>query len=416
MWAPAVAVALLSLVGAEGRRTAVVEVVERAGPAVVSIGAEVVEQNPFRRGGAADDLWAEFFRMNRPPQRSSQSLGSGVIISADGLVLTNEHVVARATSVTVTLRDRRTFEADVVGADPAFDVAVLRLKNATQLPVVEVGTSSDLMIGETVVAIGNPFGLSNTVTTGVVSALHRSVPMEDRAYEDFIQTDAAINPGNSGGALLNIEGKLIGVNTAVYASGSGIGFAIPIDKAKAVVDEVLRYGEVRPASLGVVVDARTRGGARVRSAERDVPLKPGDLVVDVNGQQVPDSRAFLRIQRALIPGQRVKLRVERGGRAEQVEVRVRELTIERAAELGVERLGFSVGEQRGALVVAKVMPDGTAAHVGLRPGDQLLSLAGRPTRSAADFRALAAALRDAEAVTAIIGRGGRRYYVTLELP
>ena len=245
------------------RRSPVVAVVESAGPAVVNIGAEVVtNQNPFGRGGEGEDPFWRNFGGRQRAQRA-QSLGSGVIIDASGLVLTNEHEVAAATEITVTLADRRAFKAEVVGADPQFDVAVLKILDATDLPVAKLGSSKDLMPGEPLVAIGNPFGLSNSVTTGVVSALHRSIESDERAYEDFIQTDAAINPGNSGGALLNIMGELIGINTAIYRSGSGIGFAIPIDRATAVVQEVLRYGEVRPAFTGLIIDAESTPGARV---------------------------------------------------------------------------------------------------------------------------------------------------------
>jgi serine protease Do len=202
------------------RRSPVVQVVESAGPAVVNIGAEVVTaQNPFGRGGGGEDPFWQFFGGQRRAQRS-QSLGSGVIIDASGLVLTNEHVVSRATDITVTLADRRTFRGRGGGGrSPVRRGGAQDPGTPATLPVVRVGSSRDLMPGETVVAIGNPFGLSNTVTTGVVSALHRSIEPEDRVYEDFIQTDAAINPGNSGGALLNILGELIGINTAIYGSG-----------------------------------------------------------------------------------------------------------------------------------------------------------------------------------------------------
>ncbi|MFO0727702.1 MAG: trypsin-like peptidase domain-containing protein [Myxococcota bacterium] len=416
------AVSLLPLVlsltvAAEGRRSAIVEVVEKAGPAVVSIGAEIVEQNPFRRSSPYDDLWRDFFNGKERQGRTEQSLGSGVIIQPDGVILTNEHVIARANSITVTLRDRRTFEADVVGADPAFDIAILKLRNAKDMPAVELGTSSDLMPGETLVAIGNPFGLSNTVTTGVVSALHRSVPMQDRAYEDFIQTDAAINPGNSGGALLNIEGKLIGINTAIYGGGSGIGFAIPIDKARAVLDEVMRYGEVRPAYLGLVIDRRSTEGAKVLRVDKGDPggLEAGDVIIDVGGQQVPDGLSLLKIQRSLIPGQKARLKVVRRGQTLNLELKVRELTPERAAQIGRERLGIEVEAVRGGLVVYSVKNGSDAARVGIKKGDALLSVAGRGLRSKAEFDAVAAAIREADAIAVIIGRAGRRYYVTLQL-
>jgi S1-C subfamily serine protease len=402
------------------RRSPVVEVVERAGPAVVNIASEVEERpNPFRRRSGADSLFREFFGEPQPQKR--QSLGSGVIIDPAGLVLTNEHVVSRASNVTITLSDRRTFECDVVGADPNFDLAILKVRGkAVKLPTVELGGSSDLMPGETVVAIGNPFGLANTVTTGVVSALHRSIQAEDRVYEDFIQTDAAINPGNSGGALLNIEGKLIGINTAIYGGGTGIGFAIPIDKARAAVEEVLRYGEVRPAFTGVVVDIGSTKGAVVRSVYADSPAKeigiqPGDRIVDVGGQEVKSGRDFLFMQRSMVPHQSVRLTLLRGDQQSVLVLVPKELSFERAVEMGRARLGLDVGVGRGGLSIQKVAPSSDAARVGIRRGDLLIAIGGRRLETMSDFQTMLAALRDSDAVAVVIGRAGRAYYVTLTL-
>ncbi len=422
MSATVVALAAALSITAQVRRTPVVEVVEKAGPTVVNIGAEIVDKrNPFRRLSPSDGIWRDFFR--RPKQRRqrrSESLGSGVIIDGTGLVLTNEHVVARASAITVTLSDRRAFEADVVGADPRFDVAVLRLRDAKDIPVAFIGTAEDLMPGEPAVAIGNPFGLSNTVTTGVISALHRSIKAGDRTYEDFIQTDAAINPGNSGGALFNIEGKLIGVNTAIHGGGEGIGFAIPIDKAMAVVEEVLRYGEVRPIFLGLTIDPKAGVGAVVDAITSDGPaakagLRAGDRIVDMGGQEIEDARAFRKVARALVTGQEVAVRFVRRGQVGTTTLVVREMTFERAEGQGQKRLGIAVTANRGRLVIKRVAKGTDASAVGIRPGDLLLSVAGRTLRSEGDFKAICAAIREAEAVAVIIGRGKRRYYVTLRL-
>ena len=412
------------------RRTPVVEVVERAGPAVVNIATEIVSgRNPFGQTyGPGDELWQQFFGGRRSQRQ--QSLGSGVIIDASGLVLTNEHVISRATNITITLSDRRTFECDVVGADPAFDLAVLKVRSAVDLPVVALGASDDLMPGETVVAIGNPFGLSNTVTTGVVSALHRSVEVSSRIYEDFIQTDAAINPGNSGGALLDIEGRLIGINTAIYNSANGIGFAIPIDKARAVVEEVLRYGEVRPAHLGLMVDPGSERGALVRSVVPQSPaaeagIQPGDLIVDVGGQEVRSGRALRQIERGLIPGQRVRLTLLRGSGAAQgggdgrgrlaVTVAVRELQRKAAAAMGQGRLGLQVAARGGRLVITGVDRRANAARVGIQSGDLLLSMGGRRVSTVEEFDEVCAAIYDADSIPVVVGRGGRAYYVHLGL-
>jgi serine protease Do len=394
---------------------------------VVNIASEVRERNPFARRRASDDFFREFMGAprEREQSRARQSLGSGVIIDPSGLVLTNEHVVSQASNITITLADRRTFDVDVVGADPNFDLAVLKVRGQVQLPTVELGSSGDLMHGETVVAIGNPFGLANTVTTGVISALHRSIQAEERAYEDFIQTDAAINPGNSGGALLNIEGKLIGINTAIYGSGTGIGFAIPVDKAKAAIAEVIRYGEVRPVYSGLLIESASQFGAVVSGIHPDSPAEKsgimvGDRIIDVSGQEVKNARAFYLIERSFVPGQTMRVtavRTKQRGLEERVkiDITVRELVFEKAAAIGKHRLGIDVAVKKDALVIQSLEPNSDAARVGIKKGDLLLSIGGKRLGTLHDFQVMCAAVRDAEAVAVIIGRNGRAYYVTLQL-
>jgi len=219
------------------RRTPLVSVVEKISPAVVNISAQstVREADPF------------FGIFGLGTERQAQSLGSGFIVDRNGIVVTNAHVVEGASRVTVTLLDGRELEADLLGSDRDADIAVLKVK-ATNLPALPLGRSSDLMIGETVIAIGNPFGLSNTVTTGVLSAVGRTVPSErgERLFTDFLQTDASINPGNSGGPLVNVGGDVIGINSAIISGATGIGFAIPADRVRRVVDDLLRFGELQP--------------------------------------------------------------------------------------------------------------------------------------------------------------------------
>ncbi|MBU4102142.1 MAG: trypsin-like peptidase domain-containing protein, partial [Proteobacteria bacterium] len=192
--------------------------------------------NPFSGFGIDpffDSFFKDFFDPGLERRQKRTSLGSGVIIDGKrGFILTNSHVITKTGTITVTLKDEREFTANIVGADPDSDLAVLQITSKTPLPAIEMGSSEDIMIGETVIAIGNPFGFSNTVTTGVISAINRGISAEDRVFHDFIQIDASINPGNSGGPLLNINGELIGINTAIYAKAQGIGFAIPINKAK----------------------------------------------------------------------------------------------------------------------------------------------------------------------------------------
>src|SRR5579864_1178928 len=295
------------------RRTPVVMVAHNVLPAVVNIQTESTIRrrevdpffDPFGFFGGRDNVY------------HTQALGSGFVWSADGIIVTNNHVIEGASSITVNFNDGTQMKAKLIGVDPDSDVAVLRV-DAKNLATAPIGTSSDLMIGETVVAVGNPFGLSGTVTTGVVSALGRSVPSKEqgRTFTDFIQTDASINPGNSGGPLLNIEGKVIGINTAIYADAQGIGFAIPVDRAKKVVQDLLRFGRVHSAWIGAVTTTMTpeeakrlairatRGAmiARVFSGSpaASAGLRDGDVITAV-GQKPVDSREAFSTYTATTP-------------------------------------------------------------------------------------------------------------------
>src|SRR2546425_8997037 len=292
------------------RRSLVVEAVEKASPAVVNVSTEqIVEQRRSPFPFPQDPFFEEFFRDfvdPRPRRFKTTSLGSGVIVAADGTIMTNVHVIERASRVRVTLNDQREFDATLVGADADADIAVLRVKAVGDLPHIPFGTSADLMIGETVIAIGNPFGLSHTVTTGVVSAVGRSVHGEDRTYTDFIQTDASINPGNSGGPLLDVKGELIGINTAIYGKAQGIGFAIPVDRARRVMKDLVSYGEVHHAWVGLTVQDLSpelaqhfgaRKGVVVAEVEPKSPaaaggLAQGDVVTGVDGRDVRSRDEF----------------------------------------------------------------------------------------------------------------------------
>src|SRR5688572_4039695 len=256
------------------RRTPIVVVAHNVLPSVVNIQTEATMQ---RRN--VDPFFDPFgFFGNRERSYTSQSLGSGFVWSSDGIIVTNNHVIEGASRITVNLQDGSQLSAKLIGVDPDSDLAVLRVESK-KLVAAPIGASSDLMIGESVVAVGNPFGLSGTVTTGVVSALGRSVPSQEqgRTYTDFIQTDASINRGNSGGPLLNIEGRVIGINVALYQNAQGIGLAIPVDRAKEVIQDLLRYGEVHAAWVGAVTATLTPEEAKRlgQSAQR------GALVVRV---------------------------------------------------------------------------------------------------------------------------------------
>jgi serine protease Do len=382
---------LLAAPGRADRRTPIVEAVEKIGPSVVNISAERVVQQ--RRG-----LDAFFGYESRPRTSRSESLGSGVVIGP-GVVVTNDHVISGASRIWVTTSDGRELEAKLEGADADNDLAVLSV-DARQLRPAALGTTSDLMIGETVIAIGNPFGLSNTVTTGIVSAVHRTVKGESgRNYSDFLQTDAAINPGNSGGALVNILGELIGINTAIVGGANTIGFAIPIDRVRRVADDLLNYREVKAVWIGVrgttvmPENARpsARGqGLRVRSVYPESPaakagLAPGDVVVALDGRPVETREDFDTALASSGPGKALTLKLRRDG-AE----RTARVTTERIPEdLGLEILRREIGlvfkETRGGLMVASVVARSPAGAKGLERGDAVLAVNNVKVRTLDDL-------------------------------
>jgi Do/DeqQ family serine protease len=315
-------------------------------PGVVNIAVRgrVREENPLLQ----DPFFRRFFDLQQqaPAEREIQATGSGVIVDAtEGYVLTNAHVVAHATTIEVTTKDHRRFRAKLIGRDAATDVAVLKIP-ANNLTAVPLGDSDRLEVGDFVLAIGNPFGLGQTVTSGIVSALGRS-GLGIEGYEDFIQTDASINPGNSGGALCNLRGQLVGINTAILTPGHGnvgIGFAVPINMARKVMDQLIRYGEVKRGRIGVAIQdltpdlaqamrtSHTTGAviARVEpgsSAER-AGLKSGDLIVAVNGVPVHSGTQLRNTIGLTRIGDEVELTVERGGRERTIAVRIEQAVAE----------------------------------------------------------------------------------------
>ncbi|HEY3350376.1 MAG TPA: trypsin-like peptidase domain-containing protein [Thermoanaerobaculia bacterium] len=382
----------LEAAGREERRTPIVAAIEKISPSVVNISAERVVQQ--RRSPV--DLF--FGGETRPRTSRSESLGSGVVI-APGVVVTNDHVISGASRIWVTTSDGRELEAKLEGADADNDLAVLSV-DPKGLKAAALGTTSDLMIGETVIAIGNPFGLSNTVTTGIVSAVHRTVKGESgRNYSDFLQTDAAINPGNSGGALVNILGELIGINTAIVGGANTIGFAIPIDRVRRVADDLLNYKEVKRVWLGVRGTTATAGngrpsargqGLRVRSVWPGSPaakagLVPGDVVVALDGRPVESREDFDTALASVGPGKALSVAYRREG-AE----RAARVTTERTPEdLGLDVLRREIGlvfkETRGGLMVASVVGRSPAAAKGLERGDVVLAVNNVKVRTLDDI-------------------------------
>lgn len=379
----------------EQRMTPTVRAVSAVAPAVVNITTTLHQ----RRAATPFDY---FFGL---PEREyqSESIGSGVIIDGkQTLVLTNAHVVNGASAISVRLLDGRSFDADVVGAEPDFDLAVLRLKNARNLPSVRMGDSSDLMPGESVIAIGNPFGFSHTVTTGVISALDRSIKSDEGIITDLIQTDAAINPGNSGGPLLNILGELIGINTAVHARGEGIGFAIPVNKARAVVEAILEQGHVTPSWLGVLGQdmdphiARTLGlsrpeGLLITECPVKGDLTPGDVILTLNGQAVTDRAAYLSLLRNRQPGESIRAEVVRRGKTMTFTLKTLPFSDNEADRLAERRWGIVPGKPAelrgmGGLYIASVRASSPAERIGLRRGDIIIALGGQRVRSTDDYR------------------------------
>jgi|SRR5688572_23962298 len=413
------------------RRTMVVEAVERASPAVVNISTtQVIERTPFP--GATDPFFDEFFRdfFDARPRRSEQtSLGSGTIVDADGTILTNSHVIQRGSRIRVTLVDGREFDAQLVGADADTDLAVLRIKADARLPSIALGTARDLLIGETVVAIGNPFGLSHTVTTGVVSALGRSLRSEERTFSDFIQTDAAINPGNSGGPLLNIRGELIGITTAIYGKAQGIGFAIPIDRARRIMRDLVSYGAVREGWLGLAAQDLTEQLARhfdtptgivVTDVEDESPaaragLARGMVIVAANERPVRTMSDWDQVVAVTGPGDTLGVTVLDDDERRSLRITVGTYPESALDRLASDGLGLDVGERRDGLVIEGVRRDSPAARIGIKEGDRLLAVAGRPVSSLQELRQALYPVRHAGSVLVTIGRGPYAYAVTVPL-
>jgi serine protease Do len=369
-----------------------------------------------------------------------QALGSGFIVDGQGHVVTNAHVVDDADIVKVKLADDREYRAKVVGKDRRLDVAVLQLERApTDLPIAALGSSESLRVGEYVVAIGNPFGLGNTVTMGIVSAKGRTIGAGP--YDDFIQTDASINPGNSGGPLFNLRGQVVGINTAINPQGKGIGFAIPIDAVRQVLPQLVASGHVSRGRLGVLIQgmdedlAKALGldrphGALVENVEPGSPaekagIKSGDVIVTVDGQDVPHSEELPRMVAQHRPGSQLRLKILRDRQSREVDVALAELsepgeepTGSRSQGPGSQpgspsTLGLSVTEEGGQVIVRRVAPDGPAQGK-LRPGDVIESVNQQPVAGANDLASKVQAAAADRPVLLRVKRGDQSRYVAIE--
>jgi serine protease Do len=367
------------------RKNEVVKVVEVVKNSVVNISTE--------RLARASSQWDEMFPSHDFSETAkTYSLGSGVIIDEDGYILTNAHVVKRANRIVIKLADKKEYDATVISVQASSDLALLRIKPDGKLSAIRVGTSKDIMIGETALALGNPFGLSNTVTVGVVSATDRSIQIGEKVvFKDFIQTDAAINPGNSGGPLVNINGELIGINIAIRAGGTGIGFAIPVDRVRETVRDLVSPGKVADISLGFTLREVQDNGLSVETVAPSGPadnasIKSGDIIVSVEGERCAD---FLDLAKHVIDkkaGETLKMTLKRADAEISVTLVLGAMPETKGQELARTRLGITVrripgfkakpksGDFGSAIVTDAVRKDGPADRVGVKKGDVIAAL------------------------------------------
>lgn len=399
-----------------------VQIVKDLKPAVVNVSTKRTESPQEMRSSESGDPFEQFYRRfgDKSPKRSVRSMGSGFLISGNGNIITNNHVVEGATDITVKLSDGRELPAKLVGRDPKTDLALLKVE-ASGLPVIALGDSADLKVGEPVMAIGNPFGLEQTVTTGIVSATGRVIGQGP--YDDFVQTDASINPGNSGGPLINARGQAIGINAAIFSQSGGsvgIGFAIPSNQAKTVVTQLAETGHVSRAWLGVSIQPLTQElakgfkmadtkGALVASVTDDSPaakagLKAGDVITEYDGKKVNRSEDLPRLVAETTLNREVPVTVLRDGQPVRLTAKVAKLdepdqkvasAADEKGKLGVavEPVTAEIARQLGlkdakGLVVKRVEEGSPAANAGLKPGDVILEVDRQPVKDVAGLKSL----------------------------
>jgi Do/DeqQ family serine protease len=450
-------------VAVDGVRTSYADVVEKTSPAVVRIEAEhktKVQPQQFPFGN--DDFFRQM-PMPRPNQQSpiERGLGSGVIVSADGTILTNFHVVDGAEKISVQTTDNKTFDAKVVGSDQPSDLAVLKIE-ATNMPFLTLGNSDNVRVGDIVLAIGNPLGIGQTVTAGIISAKGRRTGLSDGSFEDFLQTDAPINRGNSGGALVNLNGELIGINSQILSSpGSaggniGIGFSIPSNMAKSVMDQLLKDGKVRRGMLGINIQNITDDTAkalelkdtqgvlvsnvRSGSAAEKAGVKRGDIITAINGEKIEDSNVLRNKVAGTLPGSEIKLTILRNGEQQDLSATLDEFDVNDAKRNGPDqdedntapgkqaqngKLGLSLqpvtpqiakqldldADTQG-LVVTEIDPNGAAAAEGIARGDVILEVNKQAVRTVEDVQSALERAGD-RPVLLLISRRGQTIYLTV---
>lgn len=412
------------------RKTPVVDAIAKAGPAVVNIRTEQIinrRSSPFF--GFSDPFFDDFFRNLAPPRSyRTQSLGSGVVIDPGGYILTNAHVIDKASKIFVALPDsEKELEAELVGQADRLDLAVIKISaDKKKYPYLPPGRSDDLLIGETVIAIGNPLGLGHSVTTGIVSAQRRRIPVGDSFMALFIQTDALINPGNSGGPLLNINGDLIGINTAIARQAQGIGFAIPIDTARKIANDLIQYGRVRKAYLGIVpspvgkkfTEAKGEGGILVKEVDKNSPaeaagIRYGDVLLTLDEVRVTTPAEFSSSLETYTQGDEVRLQILRGFDTKELTAKLSEPPPDYGLRYAERVFGLEVTDSRGGVTVRKVTADSPADKVGIRAGDSIAELAGERLSASKDFSRVVELYMGQEPLRFLIVRGNRGYYVDL---
>ena len=431
------------------------EIASFLSPSVVNISTTKVMKREL--APMVDDPFSELFSPFRdfkmPKKWKEQSLGSGVIVSSDGYIITNYHVVEQADEIRVTLFDKRSFKAKVIGADNKTDVAVVKI-DADNLNAVQWADSDKLQVGEFVLAIGNPYGLSHTITMGIISAVGRAnVGIAD--YEDFIQTDAAINPGNSGGPLVNTKGEVLGINTAIFSKSGGyqgIGFAVPSNMARLVMNQLIQKGKVTRGWLGVTIQEitpelsqkfglKTAKGALIGDVAKGSPaekagLRRGDIIVEFNGKKVDDVGNLRNMVAQSKVGAQIPLTIIRSGKEYAINITTTELpkeasetspgnvleedAFEGLTGLNVIELTSEISRQLGltrdekGVVVVRVDPGSSVEDAGLRKGDVIQEIDRKKVARLEDYTRIAANVRSGDTVLMFINRGGRKFYVTVE--
>ncbi|HER25251.1 MAG TPA: Do family serine endopeptidase [Candidatus Atribacteria bacterium] len=441
-----------SYLSLEAFSNSIADIAEAVGPAVVNI--DTVRMVTTQFPSFQDPIFERFFGQEFEEFRKAipqKGTGSGFIINQDGYVLTNEHVVRKADKIKVTLSDGREFDGEVIGSDVTSDMAIVKIK-ADHLPMVALGDSDKLRVGEIVVAIGNPYGLQQTVTMGVVSAKGRSIPAgtEGHVYKDFIQTDAAINPGNSGGPLLNIKGEVVGINTAIIPYAQGIGFAIPISIAKKNIDDLINLGKVRRSWLGVYIQEVTPeiakqfnlteakgvlvGDVIKNSPAEEVGMKTGDIIKKVNNEEVNSPEELQNKIGNIKIGEKADIEIVRNGEVISFIVKIGEMpTVDEEGNsspkekifsvqtgLKVESVTTQIAKEMGlpwvkGLVVTEVVPGSSADDMGLQQGDIVLEANRTEVSSIGEWEKVINKLEPGDTLLLLVFRNQHTYYVPIKV-